>query len=288
MFVDPTNTDLSATLGIGADDTKFFTAKGGVPYASYCYQKIVEWYFRDEGEAWNVKTLASGLAVAQIRDVGWMDSLTDESDMPEGAAISGATDAGDLERLVEAFQMLRAMGLSDMTYEDMLRSQGINIPEAAVGRPELLWHMSNFQYPSNTIDPTDGTPTSAVSWVFKESMKKAKMFKEPGFIMGVSVTRPKVYMGGQFGNMTAHLSRAWDWLPAYLPPDMAETRLKYFAAGTGPLGDRSGTGAGTESEYWVDVADLFVHGDEWRDFNLANDLTASWGTHTAGLPLLFP
>ena len=133
------------------------------------------------------------------------------------------------------------------------------------GKPELLWHIADFQYPSNTVDPATGTPTSAVSWVFKESQRERKFFTEPGFVFGISATRPKLYLGGQYGNISAHMSRAWDWMPALLQADMPETRLKYFAAGTGPLGDRSGTGSGTESEYWVDMVDVFIHGDQFLE-----------------------
>ena len=264
MFVDPTNTDLSATLGIAADNAPLFTAKGGVPWVQYCLQRIMLHYFRDAGEAWNVRMIGEH-PVLQIKDRYWMDSLTDESQMPEGANIASATDAGDLDRLMNAFETLRAMGLAQMSYEDFLRQHGITVKDPTEGKPELLWHIADFQYPSNTVDPGTGTPTSAVSWVFKESQRERKFFTEPGFVFGISATRPKLYLGGQFGNISAHMSRAWDWMPALLQADMPETRLKYFAAGTGPLGDRSGTGSGTESEYWVDMVDVFIHGDQFLE-----------------------
>jgi len=86
---------------------------------------VTETYFRDEGEAWDAFKLADGTPIVQIREKTWMDSLTDKDDMPEGDAISGATDAGDLDRLMDAYEMLRAMGMANMTYEDWLRGQGV-------------------------------------------------------------------------------------------------------------------------------------------------------------------
>jgi len=286
MFVDPDNVDLRATYGVGANDAPFFTAKGDVPWAKWCYQRIVEAYFRDDGEVYTDQNVG-GLAVAQIKDILWMDSLTDESEFPEGDDIADATTMQDLQALRNAFDMLQTMGLAQMTYEDYLKMSGVPVPESArVGRPEELFHFSSWQYPANTIDPSNGTPRSAVSWLFKETERKAKQFREPGFIMGLTLTRPKVYMGGQYGNASAALSRAWDWIPAYLPDDgsMNPTRLKNYAAGTGPLGDRSGTSGGIESEYWFDTADVFVHGDQWRDVVLDNIMTPVPAHHIINRP----
>lgn len=274
MFIDPTNADLAGSQGIAADDADYFTAKGGIPYAKWCTERVTMHYFRDTGEAWNAANSMLGTKpLTQIKDLYWMDSLTDESKMPEGSNISAATTAGDLDRLMDAFEHLRAMGMANMSYEDFLRTYGISVKDPTEGKPEMLWHLSDFQYPSNTVNPANGAPSSAVSWVFKQSSREKKFFTEPGFIVGYSVTRPKVYLGGQRGNASAHLSRAWDWMPALLL-DTPETRLKSFLGGTGPLGDRSGTGSGVESQYWIDMNDIFMHGDQWIGGVNANaDLT---------------
>lgn len=266
MFVDPTNTDLAATLGVGATSNMFYTAKGGVDYAFRAYKRIVEEYFRDEGEAWNVATSTyqgETLSMVQVREIGWLDSATDKDDMPVGPDPGAVSNAADLEALMQAFEQLRALGIANMTYEDFLRSYGIAIPNKDENKPELLCRFTDFQYPSNTIDPTNGDPTSALSWVFKNGSKERKFFKEPGFLIGISVTRPKLYFGGLSGNLAAHLTRAWDWLPNYLwaQENQAMTSLKKFSSAAGPLGDRS-TG---DDAYWVDMRDLFLHGDQWHN-----------------------
>lgn len=266
MFIDPENTDLAATLGVAAKSSAFYTATGSIDYALRGYKRIVEEYFRDEGEAWDAYTFGSDpnkLAVAQNRDIHWLDSATDKDDMPAGPDPASVSTASDLEALMQAFEQLRALGIANMTYEDFIRSYGISIPKKDENKPEMLCRFTDFQYPSNTIDPTDGSPSSAVSWVFKNGSKDRKFFKEPGFVVGVSVTRPKMYLGGLAGNLSGFLSRAWDWLPNYLwsQESQAMTSLKKFSSATGPMGDRA-TG---DDAYWIDMRDLFLYGDQWQN-----------------------
>lgn len=280
MFVDPTNTDLTATLGVVANSRAFYTAKGSIDYARRCYQRVVLEWFRDEGEDISVAQVSTGLNYAQIRDTFWMDSLTDEDDMPAGPEIEEGTTVGDLERLMDAFEQLRALGIANMTYEDFLRSYGIAIPNKDEAKPEMLARFSDFQYPVNTINPSNGTPTSALSWVFKNGSKEKKFFKEPGFIIGVSVARPKIYFAGLAGNMAGFMGRAWDWMPNYLR-DLPETSLKHFPTDTGPLGDRTTAPDG----YWVDMNDLLMYGDQWHNVADFNAVPATVGAnHLLALP----
>lgn len=282
MFVDPTNAEIAGMDEI-ANVTRTYTAKGGIDWVAKCLDRVVATYFRDEGEAANAFITAGGERIVQIREQSFLDSLTDKDDMPEGEEIAEATTAGDLDRLMDAFNIMRAMGISDMTYEDWLRSQGIAIPNKDENKPELLCQFSDFSYPSNTIDPVDGTPSSALSWVFKNGERKPKFFKEPGFVLGVSVTRPKVYFAGLAGLAAGFAQRAWDWVPNYTA-EMPETALKFFAAGTGPLGDRQ-----TDTDgYWLDMRDELLYGDQFQNVsafpaNSANPSTVG-ANHLLALP----
>lgn len=271
MFIDPTNTDLTATLGSASSSQVYYSAKGGMNWAKRCVERITAEYFRDEGEAWNSNVITGDIPIVPIRDRLWMDSITDDDDMPVGADPSAMTDASDLEALMNAFEHLRAMGVANMTYEDFIRSYGISIPNKDENKPELLANFSDFQYPSNTINPSSGAPSSAVSWVFKNGSRKPKFFKEPGFVVGISVTRPKLYFGGLKGSLADFMSRAWDWMPRYLMEGaavpMPETSLKRFGADTGPLGDRSTA----TDEYWVDMRDLLIHGDQFQNMAMTAD-----------------
>lgn len=288
MFVDPANVDLSATLGIAANDQAFYTAKGGIDYLKRCLKMIWKHYFSDEDdvyEDYDVAATASqnGVPFVQIRDRFWMDSITDKDDMPVGIDPGTAATIEQLEAAQAAFEQLRALGLANMTYEDFLRSYGIAVPGKDENKPELLARFSDFQYPSNTVNPANGAPSSAVSWVFNNNVRDPKFIKEPGFIVGVSIARPKVYFGGLAGGLAAHLSRAWDWVPNYLneanPDPMVWTSLKKFAADAGPLGDRT---TATDA-YYVDMRDLLLYGDQFQNRTAFNPVPA-----TVGAQNLFP
>lgn len=282
MFVDPTNAEVTAGLE-AANEAGWYTAKGGINWLEQCTNRVAETYFRDEGELASAYALTNGIPIVQIRESTFLDSLTDEDAMPEGAAISGATDAGDLDRLMDAFEQLRALGMANMTYEDFLRAQGINIPGKDENKPELLARFSDWQYPTNHIgtDSTNqGVPTSAVSWVFNTGLRDPKMFKEPGFIVGYSVTRPKLYFGGLWGSAACHAKRAWDWMPYYLR-GMPESQLKHFPIDTGPLGDRTTLADG----YFLDMRDELLHGDQFQNVAVpTSDPTTSYGDHLMPLP----
>jgi len=265
MFVDPANAEITTSVA-AANNASLYEANGGVQWTRLAMRRCVETYFRDQDEAWNIAVDAEGLPIAQIRENTFMDSLTDKDLMPEGAAIAGATDMADLERLMEAFEQLRALGIANMTYEDWLRSQGIAIPNKDENKPELLARFSEYQYPSNTIEPTTGAPSSAVSWVFKNGERSPKFFKEPGFLIGLSVTRPKVYFGGLSGSAHGFAKRAWDWMPNYLR-EMPETSLKYFALDTGPVGVRT-----TDADaYFLDMRDELIYGDQFQNISVFNN-----------------
>lgn len=259
MFIDPTNAEI-AGMDEAANIQRDYVAKGAINWTRKCMERIVNTWFRDDGEVAGDFVTAAGDYIVQIKQQSFLDSVTDKDLISEGAAIAGATDAGDLDRLMDAFEMARMLTASNMTYEDFLRSYGIRIPEKDENKPELLHKMSDWQYPSNTIDAATGAPSSAVSFVFKNGARQPKKFMEPGFIVGVSITRPKVYFGGLAGSAAGFAQRAWDWMPNYLM-QFPEAALKSFAAGTGPLGDRT-----TDTDvYWLDMRDDLIHGDQFQN-----------------------
>jgi hypothetical protein len=291
MFIDPANVDIAATYGLAASDTAFYSAKGGIDYVKRCVTRVVDDFYRDEGEVADDFKLTNGIPLVQIRDRLWMDSLTDEDDaaLATDPASSGSpANMEQLNALYEMYDQLKQVGIAQMTFEDFIRSYGIAVPEVLTERKsELLARFSDFQYPSNTIDASTGTPSSALSWVFKNGKRDPKFFKEPGFIVGISVTRPKVYFGGLAGNLSGFLTRAWDWLPRYLnegsPVPLPETAMKKFAAGSGPLGDR----ASGEDAYWVEMRDLFLYGDQfhsYRGWADAANPAADYANHLLAIP----
>jgi hypothetical protein len=102
-----------------------------------------------------------------------------------------------------------------------------------------------------------------LSWSIAERADKDRFFAEPGFVFGVQVCRPKVYMALQNSTGASMLSDAFAWLPAILQ-DQPYTSLKKFAGGTGPLAPA--LPAGAANDYWVDLRDLLVHGDQFTNY----------------------
>lgn len=73
----------------------------------------------------------------------------------------------ELHEAEKTWQLLRDSQLTDMDYHDWIRAYGvtpIDTKSAEVKdlhRPELLRHIREWTYPTNTIDPVTGTPSSA-------------------------------------------------------------------------------------------------------------------------------
>lgn len=281
MFIDPTNSEI--THGVeSANSTTWYTAKGGVNWMKLCTNRIAETYFRDTDETAAQYSTADGLPIVQIRENTFLDSLTDEDHMPLGDEIADATNMADLENLYNAWEMLRSMGMQNMTYEDWLRSNNIAIPNKDENKPELLARYSEFQYPTNHISTdaaTAGAPTSALSWVFKNGNRDPKFFKEPGFVVGFSVTRPKIYFGGLAGAAAGFAKRAYDWMPNYLR-GKPETQLKKFGIDTGPLGERTTDADG----YFLDMRDELLYGDQFQNHVAFNNAAGSGPNHLLALP----
>lgn len=244
---------------------------GGAPdFATLCMERIVDEYFRDEDEATLVAAI-DGLPLAQIGVESWLDSAKDATLAGEGEhEMPGENPA--LPAHMVAFtdhyaqwEAMRSMQLTAATFEDWLRTFGLSVPRAEAEeahRPELIRYIREWTYPTNHVDPSTGVPSSALSWSIAERADKDRFFSEPGFVVGLCVCRPKVYLGNIEGSLADFMNDAYSWLPAVLQ-DEPYTSLKKFvggAAGVGPLGTN------TTNDYWVDLRDLFMYGDQFVNF----------------------
>ena len=266
MMLDP-DKDLSAHYS--ATNEQMYHSFG-LDWMRLCYDRIVETYFRNEGE-----TLApsQGLYHKVALNFDFLgQNLTRASDFDGFADVAIPVDPGqagegdetisamELDASMRMFQFQRANGMTEQTYEDWLATYGVRTPAPEAHRPELLRYVREWQYPSNTIDQISGNPTSAVSWAVSERLDKDRFFREPGFIVGVSCVRPKVYLLNQISVASEALQDALGWLPAILRDD-PWTSLKQFPRGRAPyavIDDAEG--------YWLDVKDLFVYGDQFVNY----------------------
>lgn len=268
-----TNPESTMPGALSALDSKYYTAAGGIPWAKLCLQRVIEEYFRDENEAWN-SWMIDGYPAAKVRNDMWSDSLMADADFDRrqqevtGTGEGGAILAEDIDDAMKTWQMLKDNQLTEMTYDDWLRAYGVTPTDSKsaevkdLHRPEMLRHVREWSYPSNTIDPANGTPRSAVSWSVAARLDKARFFTEPGFILGLTTARPKVFFAGQTGSIVGHMDDAISWLP----PQVADNPWKSFinfAKDTGPVPamvDANG--------YWIDLKDLFTRGDQFINYPL--------------------
>lgn len=266
MVLNP-DMDLSAKHTVAASVPNYH-AGNGIDWVQQCLEAILtadkgDW-FRTQGETWN-EAMISGLPAARIQTDSWLDSVINDADMPDAAVPDTGVDMTELDQLNLRWMALREMGLTEATYEDFLKTYGVTLNKAEdPTRPELLRYLRQWQYPSNTVEPTTGAPSSAVSWAVRETIDKDRFFKWPGFIFGVTIARPKVYLSKQKGTASILLDGALGWLPAILRENYGYS-LKQVANNRGPL-------AGNVTDvngYWVDLVDLFVHGEQFVNFGLA-------------------
>jgi len=245
-----------------------YHARATLPdFAKLCLDAVVKEFFQDEGD---VAPTLGGLPMAKLRWRNYLDSLGLESAYPVGADPDTAADMGELDAMYLRWQQLRLAHLTDMTYEDYLRTFGVRSARVRQNKPELLRMVEDWQYPNNTVDPTTGAPSSSVGWSLAERADKDRFFREPGFIIGVTVARPKVYFRNQVGNSADWMRDALTWLPAIMRDD-PWTSLKKFAETEGPfqvVSDANG--------YWLDIKDLFIHGDQFINFSPTGVTTGSF------------
>ena len=278
MFVDPA-TDVSALLS--GSSPAMYARASTISWTSRCLVQVVENFFRDEGQPYNLIEIG-GLPSAQISGNSWMDSLQMKTAILEDdpTLTVGEDDkitGSEVDKLMEQWTYLRDMNMTDMTYDDYLRSYGVKVSEEDVGAPELIRYMREYQYPSNHINTSTGAATSAVSWSVQERADKDRFFREPGFIFGVTVTRPKVYSAAQKSAAVHEMMSAYEWLPAILAND-ANSSLKDLAAGHNLLG-----GLVTENMVY-DIRDLFMYGDQFLNFSIPDVVPNEVRANLAHIP----
>lgn len=271
MMLNPSWTPLLVDSAVDSVQLYYEGGTGtGTLYINWlekCLKRIVEEYFRDEGDAWN-NHLIAGLPAAKATGTNWLQSLQPEAAVTfTDVTVSTAGDnAFGMQELTDAqrqYDWLRMNGAVAMTYEDFLGTYGVYTPKVEeIHTPELVRFTRNWSAPISAIDPTNGSAASAVTWQVTERADKDRFFKEPGFLIGLQVVRPKVYLSRQLSNASSILNNAYSWLPAVMSGDPT-TSLKLLPDNNGILGDIADAGGA-----WVDVKDLFLYGDQFVNFAL--------------------
>lgn len=255
-----------------ASDALYYHRNGAalaINWPKLCLARVVDEYFRNEGET-SAQYNINGLPGAAVNISNALDSASasldtvTSTDMDLTSTSGGQGDGtakvwtSEIQDAMQKYYYALQMKTTDMTFEDWCEEFGVTMPKEELMRPELIRHSRAWAYPSNTIDPADGSPSSAVSWSTQVRADKNRFFKEPGFILGVTVVRPKVYFGSLHSHMTMLMRDAFGWLPAPLAQDPRASWAK-VAAGDYPV-------ANTSAKYEVDIKDLFMYGDQYMNF----------------------
>lgn len=271
----------TASLEAGANSLYFHAV--GIPWMQMCYQRIVEEYFRDEGEPFGAATSSNGYALARLDRSNFLDSAildgftpdTDEDQLPGDELHNSLYEAHAVPAGYEAhfdtwLQMRRAR-LVAVDFEDYLKAHGIRVAKDKVDphRPELVRYEKDWQTPRPWYVPYTGEPAASLTWTQSIRADKDRFFDEPGFLVGLSVIRPKVLIAGISGSAVGLLKDAFTWLPAMLNSDPETSLIKVSNATAKDLFPNY---EGTE-EVWIDVKDLFVHGEDYTNIGPASNGT---------------
>lgn len=256
-----------------------YHAETGVDYVEMCNRCVTEWYFRAEGEGTHD---LDSMPLAGVNIDHWTDSAINDADFVapidvdvDGPDANTTVQASEVDKAIRTWNILRAQQLTDMSFEDYLATYGVSVRREEPHKPELMRYIRQWTYPTNTVDPATGIPSSAISWSVQERVDKDRYCREPGFIFGVTISRPKIYLSNQKGAATILMTDAMAWLPAIMRDD-PYTSLRKVAATTGPL--KTNTDA-----YWVDMKDLFLYGDQFVNFALTATDAGMVALPTAGL-----
>lgn len=257
----------TAITSATAADVPAYYAGRGINWTRQCLDLIVREWFRQEDERATAPAPAirTGRPAARIGIDGLEHSMRLESAYPGGAGGSLGSTQRAQEDLYRTYEVLRDQGMVQMDYEDWLRAYGVAAPEAIrQRRPSLLRYVRQWTYPSNTVNQTDGLPVTAVSWTVAEQATVPRFFAEPGFLVLISVARPKVYRANQEAAGVAAMDRLRYWMPAMLRDDPM-TSMRSDTPTSSPLYDTVMT-----LDHWIDMRDLLIHGDQYLAQSVAS------------------
>lgn len=277
MMIKP---DLDVSSLFEATSNAFYNFGSTINWTKHCLKRVTEEYFRNEGEAWDAFAI-DGMPVASVNTDNFTNSLIDatlyhQDDIDVDADGDGNITTSEIEAAMRQWELLKAMNMTEMDFEDYLATFGIKGPSVELHVPELVRYTRTWTYPTNHVDPATGAPSSAVSWSISERADKGRFFKEPGFLIGVTCTRPKIYFKNLSGSGVGMMRDATSWLPA-IEHDDNHASLQHWPEATGPVSVfNTVPGEG----YIIDVRDLLIYGDQYLNY----DRTTVTDANLVGLP----
>jgi len=206
MFID----DTYSTTGYlnSGGDARYYTADGQIDWIKLITERIHDAYFMDDSET--ARTI-DGVRQTKLSTMSWYQNCMFK---PADDALA-VTDIHDTVKELDAYMMMQQMNMTELTYEKYLEQYGVTSIRQSEGDPEILRYARSWTQPVNTVDPSNGAPSSA--WVWSDDMKatKDKRFAEPGFVIALASVRPKMYQKHVQNSFVGNLWGFTDWFPAY-------------------------------------------------------------------------
>lgn len=253
MFIS--NDLASTTYEAVADRPRYFTKAGQIDWCYLASEVIHNHFFLDEDESpltidgvHKIKRIVKDFTESGIK-------TSADDGLPEPSAQE------DVQDQLTAYMAMRQMGMASLSYEDYLKTYGVQTVQVEEGEPEMLSYRRYWTLPSNTIDPTDGSPSGAWYWRIDEKSEKNYRFKEPGFIVAMQAVRPKVFDSTQVASFNGELWGFSDWFPSYTLHDPS-AGIKKFAVDGNPVFDQVGEGTNTY-DLWFDHRDFLSYGEQF-------------------------
>lgn len=279
MVVDPTYDAVAAGLTTTTPNLWTFCNAGvgnpAIDFGQMCLDRVVSVYFRNEDQQPGDFMLGGQYAARVLRESSIQSIMlaTDlaSADVDVDLDGDGTITAQEVENAHAQWLSLVTNGLTEKSYADWCKSYGITLAREELHEPENIRYMREWTAPTRLVDPSTGAPTAAYAWNLQESLDKDRFFKEPGFLFGVQVFRPKIIIGNYTGGLSNFLADGMSWLPGEVL-NSAAYGLREFAAGTGPV--PAATGA-----YVIDLRDLLMYGEQFVNFDLSTD-----GENVVALP----
>lgn len=236
-----------------AHSERFFVRAGQVDWIRRATEAVHRAYFIHDNET--PRTI-DGVPMVKLNNVSWYQNMIFE---PADQAVP-TSDASTLHEHLQGWMMLQQMQMTELTYEKYLETYGVRPASPRRGDPEILAFQRSWTQPTNVINPTNGTPASAWTWVGDFTLEKPKLMTEPGFVLCLSAVRPKLFQAHIQASLIGNLWGFSDWFPSYTLQDPTagvrelEKNDPVFASGA--------TDAGTEKLLY-DHRDLLNHGEQF-------------------------
>lgn len=264
MFIDDT---YSTTGYTSSGSEKYFTKSGQIDWIKLCTEKVHDSYFMDDSET--ARTI-DGVRQTKLSANSWYQNMIFK---PADDALD-TTDIHDAVQELDAYMMMQQMNMSELTYEKYLEQYGVRSIRQAEGDPEILRYARSWTLPVNTVEPTDGTPSSAWVWSDETKADKDKRFNEPGFLLCLASVRPKMYQKHLEHSFVGNLWGFSDFYPAYNLEDP-----------TAGIKEITSADPVFHADHRTDVGDVTMLYDHRDLLNHGEQFVNEWGGTPFSLPL---